>query len=609
MTPLEKAHYAHQAAMEMAEDAFLAERRRDRTAAAELHRRAFLLEAEAANELVDHLALEPTRSILYRSAATLALRCGELREAERLAAKGLAGKPPGEIADELREVLEEARDARRSRSERRSGDSVPTPARFGDTIGEKLFFNGITPRGQYLTPPLTAKELTQRVLQTGLDVPSQWVLDMTRERTRGDYRRRPILNIQRKWDLAETGWAVVYAPGIDRRVKLALQDLIEHRESQAVSGGRSNLFRSIDARSGEAVSDFLRRHNVVVGQRGDPDSFPYYVLLVGDPENLPYSFQQELDVGYAVGRICFDRPEDYETYARSVVQAEMKRPVRPRQVAFFGTSHECDPVTQTMARELIEPLSEEAVKLGHGWEVRSAIGADARKEQLRQLLGGPRTPALLFAGCHGLGMDEDDERQRETQGALVCQDWPGPDAEEGVDESQWFAATDVSEVASLQGLVAFFMACYGVGTPAGDTFSRDALGRAPRIASSAFVSRLPQRMLSHPGGGALAVIGHVDRAWMTGFDGAERGEGRAPYLYALKRLLEGHTVGWAVEALNMRYASYAAQLANLWESERMQGKEINPALFSYLWNSRNDARNYVVFGDPAVRLPGVGEPR
>ena len=47
---------------------------------------------------------EPTRSVLHRSAASLAFRCGEYREAERLIARALLGNPPEEIADELRRL-------------------------------------------------------------------------------------------------------------------------------------------------------------------------------------------------------------------------------------------------------------------------------------------------------------------------------------------------------------------------------------------------------------------------------------------------------------------------------------------------------------------------
>lgn len=51
---------------------------------------------------------EPSRGILYRSAATLALHAQLLRDAERAAMVGLLGNPPREIASQLREVMEKA---------------------------------------------------------------------------------------------------------------------------------------------------------------------------------------------------------------------------------------------------------------------------------------------------------------------------------------------------------------------------------------------------------------------------------------------------------------------------------------------------------------------
>lgn len=67
---------------------------------------ALRLEAEAASKVpVD---LEPTRSVLFRSAAAIALDAGRAAEAKRLVIEGLRGKPPREIEGELLELLDDA---------------------------------------------------------------------------------------------------------------------------------------------------------------------------------------------------------------------------------------------------------------------------------------------------------------------------------------------------------------------------------------------------------------------------------------------------------------------------------------------------------------------
>ncbi len=96
----------HRKAMEYAETAVVALHTGDGDLARESYSKALKYERDAAIRVAKS-PTEPTRSVLYRSAASMALNCGELREAERLIATALSGDPPEEIADELRDLLEE----------------------------------------------------------------------------------------------------------------------------------------------------------------------------------------------------------------------------------------------------------------------------------------------------------------------------------------------------------------------------------------------------------------------------------------------------------------------------------------------------------------------
>ncbi len=93
--------------MELADEAAAKRRLGFHEQAVELTRQAYELERDAAREIENQLDLEPTRSVLHRSAASLALECDESREAERLVGRALSGSPPDEIAEELRDLLEE----------------------------------------------------------------------------------------------------------------------------------------------------------------------------------------------------------------------------------------------------------------------------------------------------------------------------------------------------------------------------------------------------------------------------------------------------------------------------------------------------------------------
>ena len=98
----------HDCAMDQAEDAVLCQMRGNSAGFRSATKSALDYEREAANLVTAYVEYEPSRSVLHRSAAALALDLGEWRIAEQLVCAALAGNPPAEIATELRDILEQS---------------------------------------------------------------------------------------------------------------------------------------------------------------------------------------------------------------------------------------------------------------------------------------------------------------------------------------------------------------------------------------------------------------------------------------------------------------------------------------------------------------------
>ncbi len=326
-------------------------------------------------------------------------------------------------------------------------------------------------------------------------------------------------------DLAQVGWGIVFAENEARteEIRKALQPLIESPEREA---GKVWLYSGEQRyKAGETTTRFLARNGMTITGPVDPGKGPYYLLIIGSPSQIPFRFQYELDAHYAVGRLHFDSVEAYGNYTRSVVAAEAEPP-RPARAAFFGAEHPDDPATFRSNKYLVEPLLKklraETSSGGQAWHFDESLRGDATWQRLRQLLGQD-APALLLTASHGMELSPDHALQGDYQGALMCSDWPGPKQwREGTlippDGEYYFGGAHLDPNASMLGMIAFHFACFGAGTPQSNDFAYYQevvqLRKVHRsLTSSPFLARLPQALLGHPNGGALAVIGHIDRAW------------------------------------------------------------------------------------------------
>lgn len=435
-----------------------------------------------------------------------------------------------------------------------------------------LFFNGIDAEtGDYLLPGMSSAEFAALARRSPVTV------------SEGRGVKAGVI----PEEIESAGWGVVFPYGIDPKVRQALRPLIEHRRSQVAS---PQLFKELFYRPGTGKRDFLRSFGSLPAGPVDPAVVPYYLLLVGDPRQIPYSFQYDLAVQYAVGRLSFDTPEEYALYAESVVESETREARRRRKAVLFAARHPDDPATADTAEKLVRPLSETLP----AEERETVLDGEATKTALGRILGGDRSPALLFTVSHGLGFNRVDHPLKTSHhGALVTSDWPGPGSGKGpLAGDECFAAADLGDDADVAGMVTFHLACWTAGTPELDYFLPD-----KRIAEHDFIARLPQRLLAHPGGGALAVIGHVDRAWLHTFLWKDVSR-TTLFESVLAELMGSVPVGRA-----MRYfGETSADLANDVLSGKNGANGASDEEYSETWVSYRDARSYLILGDPAVRL-------
>ena len=332
----------------------------------------------------------------------------------------------------------------------------------------------------------------------------------------------------------------------------------------------------------------------------DVEQQPHYVLIVGDPQQVPFRFQSILATAAAVGRLDFDSIEDLETYVAKVIRLETaKKPVVKKETIFFATDGGAQDPTYLSLRFMAEPLAK--TLRDQKIKTTTLFGDEATKSRLSEVLS-KANPALVYTASHGLGApDEKFEIQKKVNGGICCQE---------TEDDCLFLAEDVpADKPFLEGSVVFQFACFGYGTPAESDYAHW-LGEDGVNTKRDFVAALPKRLLAHSRG-PIAYVGHVDTAFLHGFDDPEFpgisdvwNPRIDPFKRAVESLLGAQPSGHAMAPMSTRYDLYNAFLTNVYD--RIQrGKPLPPNFEEKIVNqfiTRSDAQNYMVLGDPAAHL-------
>jgi WD40 repeat protein len=428
--------------------------------------------------------------------------------------------------------------------------------------------------------------------------------------------------------LSAQRWDVIAPEGSrGRELVERVKPLIKRRAEQ--QGAKVRIYQVPPGMDAVAAEEWRKR--VLRASSVPKREQPRYLLVLGHPHEVSFELQQQLGVDSYVGRLAFERPEDYRAYVEKVLRWE-GLPSRERARTLFFTAHDRSPALEQAYQWLVQPnlglaRSEQQRGTLPVQQVVELCGGRedyAPEDAARRLLEGTREVAasVLFTVSHGMGSPRAGEpwrdalEQRLNQGALGL-------GRDGQRRRHSLRADMVGKGAFLPGGIWFLFACFGVGTPTRSTYLpwlerlkarfpqqeraiADILASAP-VDGRGFVSALPMTALANPEG-PLAVIGHLDLAWTYAFM-EPTGLSRSPRFFdVLGQLVQARRAGVALDVLTRATSEVSVELTQRYqrdyEAARTGGRAPeDPLGRALLWMSRHDLAGYVLLGDPAVQLP------
>lgn len=418
-------------------------------------------------------------------------------------------------------------------------------------------------------------------------------------------------------DLAEQRWGVITAKGPAGDRLLDLVAPLIQRRTQQQKGHGVPIYRVPPGLMTMAEAARWKKHRFRKSLELD-DELPRYQMILGDLDQVPLAIQQAQATDGFVGRLAFDRDDQYRAYVDKLLQWEDRPHSARAGHALLHTVRDGTRATEHGHRALMVPCRE-WLERNRGFDDKLHVDeirvSGKHRSTPDEFLASTRCdrPSVFMSLSHGIGSPRSGwsaARQRMEQGALSF----GAD---GV-----LTGSDIAGRPVVPGGVWFLFACYGAGTPAVSPYFHwlDTLREVGQIGPDIqyvldtlaherpFVAALPKAALANPDG-PIAILGHVDLAWSYSYrdvdDGVRPRPGR--FKAVLRALLRRDRAGLALRQLTRSFEQVNTELSALYDLHAASGRppvnDRERTRLAHLWMLRQDLVGYVLLGDPAARLP------
>ncbi len=387
----------------------------------------------------------------------------------------------------------------------------------------------------------------------------------------------------------ENNWAVLISEHCNykRDIERAIEPLVKHRAGRILTTPKL----TVNTRgSKEWIEKCVRE-----------GSLPKYLLICDSFENIELEFQFILNAFLVTGRLWFDNIANYETYTKKVLDVEKNNFAYNRKDLTMASPLD-DPVTSQDFEEIIQPI----ITANNSFRFNQLFRNRFSKQSLMESAKSSRFLALY---CHGVGLkDEDFSRNPQYQGSFVL-DFNSNN------ETGLLTPEDVTSEPFVPSGILFSPACLAGGTQADSDFASwiKRNGLTPYLGQDTGISAISSTLLGSSVGPVAALM-HFDISLCGPMFNPHNGQfdlQKRIHHNFVKNLIEGQTIGKATKLFRSAAGAFYAQAFKLFGqvagSVSFMGRdEPNISDFVRSMNQRHvtatDMRNYIILGDPAVKL-------